>query len=322
MTLLHSPEGISPALSIQSINFAQDDPGVGGWNWLLDQAEGADAAGIDRLCLSDHVVLGENLDEYADPKKGGIKGGAQPTDPEGQWLEPIVLLSMFAARTKHTRLMTGILLAGLRRPATLAKMLSTLDVLSEGRLDIGVGVGWQHQEYDANGVSFKGRGAHLNETLDICQTLWQEKSAAYLSESVVFEKVHLNPKPLQSGGVPFWISGRLNPNVLDRIVKFGAGWIPWGDDAMDPIGGLVKIREALDKGGRNDDGFQCTTHIRTIKNDKGESDIAASLDPVGALVEGGITDIRITLPLPNEKAATEDMLSPWVEAFRKQHGRP
>lgn len=321
MTLPHSLETISPALSIQSLNFTQNDPGIGGWRWLLDQAEGADAAGIDRIVMSDHIVLGENLDEYADPKKGGIKGGEQPTDSEGQWLDPIVTLSMFAARTKHTRLMTGILLAGLRRPATLAKMLSSLDVLSEGRLDIGVGVGWQHQEYDANGVSFKGRGEHLNETLEICQALWRETSTNYQSASVQFEKVHLNPKPLQSGGVPIWVSGRLNAKVLDRIVKFGAGWIPWGDDARDPVGGLATIREALDKGGRSADGFQCTTHIRSVKGDDGQFDIAASMAPVGALVEGGVTDIRITLPLPPEKAATEDMLSPWVEAFRKEIGR-
>ena len=164
MSLPNSLESISPALSVQPVNFAQEDPGVGGWKWLFNQAEGADAAGLDRLCVSDHIVLGENLEAYADPKAGGIEGGQQPTNSDGQWLDPIVLLSMFAARTKRTRLMTGILLAGLRRPATLAKSLSTLDVLSEGRLDIGVGVGWQREEYEANGVAYKGRGILLDET--------------------------------------------------------------------------------------------------------------------------------------------------------------
>jgi len=321
MASAHSLEAISPALSIQSLNFTQDDPGVGGWRWLFEQAEGADNAGIDRLVMSDHIVLGESLDEYADPKKGGIQGGQQPTDSEGQWLDPIVTLSMFAARTQNVRVMTGILLAGLRRPATLAKMLSTLDVLSEGRLDIGVGVGWQHQEYDANGVSFKGRGAHLNETLAICQTLWRETSAQYESPAVSFSKTHLNPKPLQDGGVPIWVSGRLNPNVLDRIVRFGSGWIPWGDHVKDPVSGLATIFEALEKHGRSSEGFQCTSHVAAVKGADGEFDIAASLASVGALVEGGVTDIRITLPLPREKAATEDMLSPWVEAFRTQVGR-
>jgi len=321
MSKAHSPDDVVPALSIQPINFSQDDPGIGGWKPLFNHVEGADAAGIDRLAVSDHVVLGENLDEYADPKKGGIIGGQQPTDSEGQWLEPIVLLSMFAARTKNIRLATGILIAGLRRPGTLAKSLSTLDTLSEGRLDIGVGVGWQHQEYDVNGVSYKGRGALLDETLDICQTLWRETSANYQSDSVQFEKVHLNPKPVHPGGVPIWVSGRLNPKVLQRIARFGAGWIPWGDDAKNPVAGLEKIREELAKAGRDAKGFQCTSHIRVAKKDDGTPDYNATFEPVGAMFEGGVTDFRITVGLPSEKAAVEDCLSPFVEAFRKVTGR-
>ncbi len=321
MSLPNSLEAVTPALSVQPVNFAQDDPGVGGWKWLFNQAEAADAAGIDRLCVSDHVVLGESLEDYADPKAGGIAGGRQPTDSEGHWLDPIVLLSMFAARTRRTRLMTGILIAPLRRPATLAKALSTLDVLSEGRLDIGVGVGWQRQEYEANGVSYRGRGALLDETLEICQTLWREKAAAYQSGSVQFEKIHLNPKPLQPAGVPIWVSGRLNPKVLRRIARFGAGWIPWGDDAIDPFAGLAKIREALEKVGRDAKGFQCTSYLPLVKRDNGEFDLDAMVAPVGPMAEGGITDIRVTLPLPNEKAAVEDYLSPLVEAFRKVAGR-
>lgn len=321
MASVHSAESVTPALSIQPINFAQDDPGVGGWKPLFNHVEGADAAGLDRIAVSDHVVLGENLDEYADPKKGGIVGGQQPTDSEGQWLDPIVLLSMFAARTENIRLGTGILIAGLRRPATLAKELSTLDTLSHGRLDIGVGVGWQHQEYDANGVSYKGRGALLNETLEICQTLWRETSAQYQSDSVNFEGVHLNPKPLQPGGVPIWVSGRLNAKVLERIVRFGSGWIPWGDDAKDPVGGLNTIRQELEKAGRDAKGFQCTSHIRIAKQENGKPDYDATFAPVGAMFEGGVTDFRITLDLPSEKAAVEDCLSPFVEAFRKVTGR-
>ena len=321
MSQAHSPADVVPALSMQPINFAQDDPGIGGWQPLFNHAEGADAAGIDRLAVSDHVVLGENLDEYADPKKGGIIGGQQPTDSEGHWLDPIVLLSMFAARTNNIRLSTGILIAGLRRPATLAKALATLDTLSEGRLDVGVGVGWQHQEYDANGVSYKGRGALLDETLDICQTLWTKTSANYQSNAVQFEKVHLNPKPVHPGGVPIWVSGRLNPKVLQRITRFGAGWIPWGDDAQNPVEGLKKIREELAKVGRNADGFQCTSHIRVAKQDNGKPDYNATFEPVGQMCEGGITDFRITVALPNEKAAIEDYLSPFVEAFRKVTGR-
>lgn len=317
----NSLEATTPALSIQPLNFAPSDQGPGGWQWLFNQAEGADAAGIDRLCVSEHIVMGENLEAYADPKSGGTKGGQQPTGPDGHWLDPIVLLSMFAARTQNIRLMTGILLAGLRRPATLAKTLSTLDTLSLGRLDIGVGVGWQREEYEANGVSFDKRGRHLNETLEICQILWKEKSAAYHSESVQFDKVHLNPKPLQADGVPLWISGRLNKNVLERIVRFGSGWIPWGEDANNPIAGLEKIRDELAKAGRDSTGFQCTSYLPVITGHNGQLDLDAMMAAVGPMVEGGITDIRVRLELPSERNAVEDYLSPVVGAFRETVGR-
>lgn len=321
MSLPQSLEALTPGLSIQPVNFAQNDQGVGGWQWLFNQAEGADAAGIDRLCVSDHIVLGENLEAYADPKAGGIEGGEQPTDSEGHWLDPLVVLSMFAARTTHTRLMTGILIAGLRRPATLAKSLSTLDVLSEGRLDIGVGVGWQREEYEANGVAYKGRGQLLDQTLEICQTLWKETQAGHDSELARFEKIHLNPKPLQPMGVPIWVSGRLNKNVLKRIARFGSGWIPWGQDAMDPIGGLATIAEELEKAGRSAKGFQCTSYLPVVQGADGAFDLEAMMAPVAPMAQGGVTDFRVTLQLPTEKAAVEDMLSPLVSAFRSAAGR-
>ncbi len=316
---------VSPALSIQPWNFAAKDPGVGGWKPLLDQARAADAAGIDRLVVSDHVILGENLEAYGDPKAGGMEGGQQPTGSDGHWLDPLTLLSMWAAITTHTRLMTGILIAALRRPATLAKQAATLDVLSEGRLDLGVGVGWQREEYEANGVPHAQRGARLDQTLDICQTLWREQSASYSSDAldfqVSFEKIHCNPKPLQPGGVPLWISGTLNKNVLRRIVRFGSGWIPWGPDAMRPADGLARIREELEAAGRSPKDFQVTSYLPLVQGEGGAIDLDATMAVVPAMVEAGITDLRATLDLPREFQAATDFLSPIVEAFRKAAGR-
>ena len=128
-----------PTLSVQAITFAAEDPGE--WTNLLDRAVAADAAGVDRLVVSDHVAFGENLGAYADPTRGGTAGGRQPTGPDGHWLEPLTVLSHLAALTGRIRLGTGILLAALRRPVVLAKAAATLDVLSGGRLDFGVGVG-------------------------------------------------------------------------------------------------------------------------------------------------------------------------------------
>jgi probable F420-dependent oxidoreductase len=312
---------VTPALSVQPLNFVAQDPGVGGWRLLIDQAEWLEAAGIDRLTVSDHVVFGENLEAYGDPSIGGTAGGKQPTGPDGHWLEPLVVLSMWAARTERIRFMTGILIAPLRRPATLAKTTATLDVLSEGRLDLGVGVGWQREEYEANGLPFEGRGARLDETLEICQKLWQPSPAAHRSEEYAFEKIHQSPKPLQRGGVPLWISGTLNGNVLRRIARFGSGWIPWGPDARDPVAGLERIREALESAGRDATGFQATSQLPLVRGTGEQIDLDATMEGALRLVEGGVTDLRIQLPLPADRAAVEDQFGPIVQAFRAAVGR-
>lgn len=317
----NSLEATTPALSIQLLNFAAKDPGPGGWRPLIAQARACDDAGIDRLVVSDHVVLGENLDEYGNPKVGGMKGGKQPTGPDGPWLEPITLLSVIAGATTNCRLMTGILIGALRRPAVLAKSLSTLDVLSEGRLDLGVGVGWQREEYEACGLPFEGRGALLNQTLEVCQTLWSPGPASYASADLSFDRIHSNPKPLQEGGVPFWISGTMNKSVLARIARFGRGWIPWGPDAMNPADGLSQIQEVLQAAGRSAEGFQVTSYLPVATRDDRSIDVDATMAAVAPMVEAGITDLRATLPVPDEYDEALDYLSPIVEAFRKAAGR-
>ena len=162
----------TPTLSIQAITFSGDT--APDWHPMLDQARGADAAGVDRLIVSDHIAFGTDLDAYGDPKQGGTAGGRQPTGPDGHWLEPLTTLSFIAAQTNTIRLQTGILLAALRRPAVLAKTAATIDVLSGGRLDLGVGVGWQQAEYQVAGLDFAGRGRRLDHTLEVCQRLWQD----------------------------------------------------------------------------------------------------------------------------------------------------
>ena len=204
-----------------------DDPNHD-WNATLDLARAMDAVGVDRVVVSDHLVFGENLDAYGDPAIGGMAGGRQPTGPDGHWLEPLVFLTAVAATTTRIRLGTAILLAALRRPAVLAKQLATMDVLSGGRVDLGVGVGWQREEYEAVGLSFEERGRLLDHTLEVCQLLWTQQRAAYDSPELSFDGIHQMPKPVQPGGIPVWISGTVNKRVARRLSRFGTRWIPWG----------------------------------------------------------------------------------------------
>jgi probable F420-dependent oxidoreductase len=308
-----------PQLSVMLINFSASDPG--GWQPLLEGARVADQAGVDRLAVSDHVVFGENLDAYGDSTVGGIKGGKQPTGPDGMWLEPLTLLSVVAGVTTNVRLATGILQAALRRPAVLAKATATLDVLSGGRLDLGVGVGWQREEYEAAGLSFEGRGRLLNETLEVCQALWRQERASFDGDDLHFKGIHSMPKPLQAGGVPLWVSGTLNERVIDRLVRFGDGWIPWGPDARDPAAGITRLREALAQAGRDASGFQVQGRLPVVKGSDGSMDLARTMEGVPALVEAGITDFRAPVSITLEPSVTADYLAEMVIAFRQAVGR-
>jgi probable F420-dependent oxidoreductase len=288
---------------------------------MFDRARAADASGVDRVVVSDHVVLGENLEAYGRSELGGVEGGRQPTGPDGLWLEPMTVLSMVAALTNRVRLGTGVLQAALRRPVVLAKAAATLDVLSGGRLELGVGVGWQREEYEAAGLEFAGRGRTLDHTLEVCQALWQDGGADFDSAALRFSAIHCSPKPRQAGGVPIWVSGTANRRVLDRLARFGSGWIPWGPDRVDPGPGVAAARQALADAGR-EAGTLCVRGVLTVETAAdGAVDLERTMAPVPGLIEAGVTDFSIQGPVPSELAAATDYLSALVGGFRTAAGQ-
>jgi probable F420-dependent oxidoreductase len=283
---------------------------------MLETARLYDRVGVDRLVVSDHVVFGEQLDAYARPELGGARGGRQPTGPDGHWLEPLTALSVIAGSTSRIRLSTGILLAALRRPVVLAKAAATLDVLSGGRLDLGVGVGWQREEYEAAGLDFARRGRLLDHTLEVCTALWTERAAHYQSPELAFDRIHMMPKPLQPGGVPIWISGTVNTRVVDRLCRFGLRWIPWGDDAEDIDRGIAAMRERIAAAGTSPNGLQVVANLRVRKTDAGEIDLEQTMAAVPGLVGAGATDLRVRFPVRARDDETEARLRDFVAAFR------
>jgi probable F420-dependent oxidoreductase len=301
-------------LSIGLGNFSPD--GAGGWDHLLDRARAADDAGVDRVTVSDHVVYGEHLDAYARPELGGVAGGRQPTGPDGHWLEPLTVLAVVAGITSRVRLGTHILLAALRRPAVLAKAAATLDVLSGGRLDLGVGVGWQREEYDAAGLSFADRGRLLEHTLEVCQELWRHSPAQIDAPELRFEGIHARPAPVQPDGVPIWVSGTVNRRVVDRVARFGLRWIMWGDAAADPVAGVGAMRAALAERGHDPTGLQVVATLRAVKGDDGRPDVSATATKAQRLIEAGITDLGLLVSLPRARAEATDVLGAMVAAFR------
>ncbi len=310
---------IVPRLSTMLITFSADDPG--GWEHLVERAKIADRAGIDRLALADHVAFGENLEAYSDPRTGGLAGGRQPTGPDGHWLEPLTTIAHLSAVTEHIRFTTGILIAALRRPVVLAKTLATIDVLSGGRVDLGVGVGWQREEYEAAGLDYRDRGAQLNHTLEVCQTLWTRQVAEYSSDRLHFSRIHQMPKPTQEGGVPIWVSGTVNAASMRRLARFGKGWIPWGPDAADITSGIARMRAAVSAHGRDPDDIEVVSNLGVVSRDDGSFDIEATMSPVPRLLEAGVTDFRLGLRFTPEALDAEQRIRELVDAFDSVTGR-
>lgn len=289
------------------------------WDHLTDWAQVLESCGFDRVLVSEHVAFGMNMDAYGDPKAGGTAGGRQPTGPDGHWLEPLTVLTFLAARTTRIRLGTNILLAALRPAAVLAKTVATLDVLSSGRIDLGVGVGWQREEYEVSGFDFDGRGSLLDETLDVCLRLWRENQVSYHSPRLSFDRIHQMPKPAQAGGVPIWVSGTVNRRVARRLARFGSGWIPWGPDVRDIAGGIARMRAEVERAGGDPDGFGVSGALRVRTGEDRQPDLAAVAADAAAQAKAGVTDLRVTYwPLAPE--SREGALRAFVEVVHNAVG--
>ena len=189
-------------------------------------ARAAEAAGFESLWAGEHVVL---PDPQAPPSPMG------PTEPI---LDPAIALTFAAANTTRVRLGTGIIILPQRNPLVLAKELASLDVLSAGRLIVGIGVGYLEPEFRALGAPFADRGAVTDEYLGAMRAIWGQAKPAYQGRFVSFANVQAHPQPVQQPHPPVVIGGRSAP-AFRRAVSQGHGWYGFGLD-------LDATRRALD----------------------------------------------------------------------------
>ena len=198
-------------------------PNVGldhGKETLLPVAQAAERLGFDSVWVAHHVVLPyERASQYPYQRSGTEVA----MSPGMQWLDPIVTLSMIAGVTERVRLGTSVFVLPYRDPVTLASELAALDVLSEGRLVFGVGVGWMREEFEAIGVPPEQRGARTDEHLAALKTLWTQDPATFEGRFTSFSNIVLATTPRTQGGPPVWVGGNTEP-ALRRALRHGSGW--------------------------------------------------------------------------------------------------
>jgi probable F420-dependent oxidoreductase len=240
---------------------------------------------VDVVSLTDHVVMGENVHAYP--------YGKFPAPLDFPWFEPLTVLAALAGVTQRIRLSTSILIAPLRSAVLLAKQLATLDVMSRGRLTVGLGVGWQKEEYDASGVPWEGRYARFEEQLRVCRLLWNEAPATFAGQTVRFEKIHAFPRPVQPGGVPIWMGLAASERNIERMAQFADGWIPMEQDPTKLAPAIASIRAAAASRGRDPKAFGVRVVPRFLFRADGTPDLEATLAQVPELVKAGATVVEL-----------------------------
>ncbi len=213
--------------------------------------ETTERLGFASVMVADHIILPTKIESaYPYTVNGNFVS-------ESECFEQLALMSFVAGRTEKLRIVSSVMIVPHRNPVFNAKALATIDVLSGGRLTVGIGVGWLAEEFKAlDTADFKHRGAVTDEYIGIFKKLWTGNPVAHQGQFYSFDEVVCHPQPLQVPGPPIWIGGHSAP-ALRRVAKFGDGWHPVGATAASPLppdemrGHLASIERMMQAEGRD-----------------------------------------------------------------------
>jgi len=252
---------------------------------LAQFVRSAEDKGVDMVSCTDHVIMSENLDKYP--------YGPFPMPMDWPWYEPIVLLSAIASTTRRILLASGIVIAPLRPAVLLAKQLATLDVLSGGRLRIGLGVGWQKEEYDASGVEWEGRFGYLMEQVAVCRQLWGQAPASFHGKHVNFDRLHSVPFPVLRANMPIYFGLAPTDRNFERIAEHGDGWIPMEQNPGRIAEAVSRLRAAFVRRARAASELNVRVVPSLRMDPNGRPDLEATLSRVPEYIAAGATEIEI-----------------------------
>jgi len=219
--------------------------------FIVDFGRRAESAGLDSIWMGEHVVLFDRT-EFPYP---GSRDGKLPVPEGAGMLDSVATFGFLASVTKTIRFGTGIALISQRNPLYTAKEFATLDWLSGGRIDFGIGVGWCKEEVLASGYSWEDRGARSDEFLEMVTRLWTHPVASYQGKHFQLADCRLDPKPVQKPHPPILVGGH-SAAALRRAARYGSGWYGFaiGPEQTAPV--LQQLDKALAAEGRSRDGFE------------------------------------------------------------------
>ena len=215
------------------------DPGA-----IRDYAQAVEAMGYTHILAFDHV-LGANPE-----RPGGWKG---PYTYRHPFHEPFVLFGFLAGVTRRVELVTGILILPQRQTALVAKQAAAVDVLSRGRLRLGVAVGWNAVEFDALGENFKTRGRRIEEQIDLMRTLWTKELVTFRGQWHHVPDAGINPLPVQRP-IPIWMGGE-SEVVVRRMARLADGWMPHFRPGAEAQAVVDRVHGQIREAGRDPSTF-------------------------------------------------------------------
>jgi probable F420-dependent oxidoreductase len=209
---------------------------------LATLAHKGEELGFGILAISDHIIMPTHVQStHPYSARGQFDAGGEA---QGEYLEQLALLSFLAGITSAAKLLTAVLVLPHRPPVLTAKMLATIDVLSQGRVIVGCGVGWMREEFVALGAPpFEARGAVSNEYIRAFRELWTHDTPTFEGTYCHFSHVLFAPKPVQQPHPPIWVGGE-SPAALRRAGRLADAWYPIGSNPRFPVGTPEQFAEA------------------------------------------------------------------------------
>ena len=258
-------------------------------------AQHAEALGYHTIWLGDHIVIPEQIAAPYPYTKDGAVGFAR----NSPWPDPFVLLAAIGVATKTIRLGTSVVIVPYRNPLQVAKAVATVDLVSHGRYQFGVGIGWLKEEFDALGEPFSERAARTREYLQVMKALWSGETATFQGQYFSFPTIHTNPLPVQKPHPPIIFGGE-SMAALKRIADLGDGWQP----------GPIPVEVFRDRVGR----------LQTLMTERERSMAELSISMIGstrdlqqhpekiaALEELGVTELLLFMMGPTVDATLKEI---------------